>query len=268
RSAPPAAASAPPAMSEELEELLEEIDFYAAQQLWDAALAELEDALETFPGHPELLRRLADIEGKRASEAPPRSNAPATSDEDESFALAEKLAEELADGPGDRLGSDVIDVDAVFAQFKKGVEEQVGADDSDTHFDLGIAYKEMELFPDAIAEFELAMKNPRRECMCHTMIGLCYVEQARLTEAIGHFKRGLYAEHKTEREDLGLYYELGRAYELLEDREEALHYFQRVLRRAPDFPGVRARVDALQRSSTPGPALTLDDVDGAFGDAD
>ena len=61
-------------------------------------------------------------------------------------------------------GSDILDVEQVFAQFKKGVEEQVDEADSDTHFDLGIAYKEMGLLDDAISEFQVAMRNPVREC--------------------------------------------------------------------------------------------------------
>ena len=61
---------------------------------------------------------------------------------DEGFDFAEKLAEELAEvaeiAPMGE-GAEMIDVETVFEQFKKGVAEQVSEDDSDTHFDLGIA---------------------------------------------------------------------------------------------------------------------------------
>ncbi len=264
--APPPAPEPPP----EILEVLDEVDFFMAQRLWDAAMAELLDALAEHPNDPSLLARQREVEDARVAaqlaSAPP---APAIKDEDESFALAEKLAEELDEEAAEALGSDVIDVDAVFAQFKKGVEEQVGADDTDTHFDLGIAYKEMGLFADAVAEFELAMASPGRECMCHTMVGLCFVEQDELAEAIGHFKKGLYAEQKTEREELGLFYELGAAYERLGDVQEALYYFQKAVRMDPQFRGVRNRVEKLRSTlSSPGAAaapLTLD-VDSAFED--
>ena len=189
----------------------------------------------------------------------------------EAFALAEKLAEELGEEEVEDLtGSDVLDVDQVFEQFKKGVEEQIGLEDTDTHFDLGIAYKEMGLLDDAIKEFELAMKNPTRECICQTMIGLCLVEQGKLTEGISHFKRGLYAESKSEAEELGLYFELGHAYEMLQDPQEALYYYQKVAKRDPHFRGVDERVQNLTQPQQPEPVtaepLVLDDVDAAFDD--
>ena len=272
-SASDAAPAAPPAAAEpspEILEVLEEVDFFMAQRLWDAAMAELVDALEQHPSHPSLLARQREVEDARTAahlaSAPP---ARAPKEEDKSFALAEKLAEELEDEGTDALGSDVIDVDAVFAQFKKGVEEQVGADDTDTHFDLGIAYKEMGLFTDAVVEFELAMASPGRACLCHTMVGLCFAEQDEFAEAIGHFKKGLYAERKTEREELGLFYEIGHAYERLGDVQEALYYFQKATRMDPQFRGVRTRVERLRATlSSPGatPAPLTLDVDSAFGD--
>jgi len=255
----------------EIEETLDEADFFLAQGLFDAAQATVEDALESHPGHVVLQDKLQEILDARAgSQLPPP---PPADDEDDAFALAEKLAEELDDeesvGPASE-GSDVIDVDNVFEQFKKGVSEQIGADDSDTHFDLGIAYKEMGLLDDAITEFQMAMTNPARECICQTMMGICRVEQGKYTDGIHHFKKGLYADQKSEREELGLYFELGNAYELLEDPKEALYYYQKVTKRDPEFRGVQERIARLT-SPEPEPEanvdpLMLDDVDQAFDD--
>lgn len=259
-------ASMPPG---EVEETLDEVDFFLAQGLFDAARNTLEDALSAHPGHPLLEEKLEEVSElqlmSRASYRQP------VADEDESFALAERLAEELGDEHVEDLsGSDVLDVDEVFEQFKRGVEQQIGLEDTDTHFDLGIAYKEMGLIDDAMKEFELAMRNPQRECICQTMIGLCYMEQGKTTDAISRFKRGLYAEAKTEREEMGLYFELGHAYELLQDPKEALYYFQKVAKREPDFREVDRRIANLTNPGDPGQAapeaLVLDDVDAAFDD--
>ena len=149
--------------------------------------------------------------------------------------------------------------------------EQIGLEDSDTHFDLGIAYKEMGLLDDAIHEFELAMSNSYKECIAHTMIGLCYIEKGQIADAISHFKKGLYAENKNEREELGLYFELGSAYELLHDPKEALYYFQKVAKRQPDFRSVLDKIKGLtqpqqQPAAANGPAATAEDVDAAFDD--
>jgi pilus assembly protein FimV len=270
--AEPAAAAAPapaPAAADagggEVEEILDEAEFFLAQSMYDEARSSLNDALQEFPDHPLLLDKLREIdeaegggEGDLAVEEPT----------DQSFELAEKLAEEL--GETAEADDDQIDVETVFAQFKKGVAETVGSDDIETHFDLGIAYKEMGLIDDAIGEFVLCTGNPERECMAHTMIGLCHVEKGTLAEAIEHFKKGLYAEEKGEREELGLYFELGHAYELLNDGNEALYYYEKVKKRDPNFRGVDDRIRALSQSNTKAPEPTagggLDDVDRAFDD--
>jgi len=60
----------------------------------------------------------------------------------------------------------VADVDAVFAQFKSAAfRSQVEETDSATHYDLGVAYKEMGLVSDALKEFSLAARDPARDCM-------------------------------------------------------------------------------------------------------
>ncbi len=73
------------------------------------------------------------------------------------------------------------------------VEKGVTPEDFETHYDLGIAYKEMGLIDDAMAEFNLVMQDPAREVQCHMMLGLCYAEKGLMTDAIAQFKEGLYA---------------------------------------------------------------------------
>ncbi len=264
-------ASMPPG---EIEEVLDEAEFFLAQGLFEEARATLRDSLASHPDHPLIREKLEEVDLVAPGGAGPNdmaSEGPVLEIEDESFLLAEKLAEEL--GPMDdstEAGSDVLDVEAVFAQFKKGVEEQVGLEDSDTHFDLGIAYKEMGLLDDAVHEFELAMANAPKECIAHTMIGLCFVEKGAIADAISHFKKGLYAEHKTDGEELGLYFELGTAYELLHDPKEALYYYQKVQKREPSFRAVGDKIRALTEPQAEGssqaPAPSMDEVDRAFDD--
>jgi tetratricopeptide (TPR) repeat protein len=128
----------------------------------------------------------------------------------------------------------------------------------------------MGLVEDAVNEFRLAMTNPARECIAQTMIGLCYLEQGRVADAVSHFKKGLAAPKKSAREELGLYFELGNAYELLRDATEALYYFQKVQDADPGFRGIAERIHRLterrsQGSSAPA-GVDRDDVDQAFDD--
>ncbi len=250
----------------EVEEILDEAEFFVAQGLFQEGLQVIRDALAAHPNNRLLGDRAAEIEEQaaRASRAL-ASEAPQAADN--SFELAEKLADEFDVDPSD--GSDVLDVEEVFAQFKKGVAQQVPADDSDTHFDLGIAYKEMGLYDDAIHEFSLCLANPARECMAHTMIGLSNVEKGDLVAAVSAFKKGLYIDHKTDREEMGLYFELGRVYEAMNDPQEAIYYYEKVRKRDPSFLNVQERIDALATTTpaqAPPAAASTSELDAAFDD--
>lgn len=255
----------------DVEESLDEADFFIAQGLLEEARGTLNDALNSHPDHPLVLEKLAEVNDLAAQVHQARaSRGPELQPPDQSFQLAEKLAEEFEEVEDAEAGSDVLDVEQVFAQFKKGVEAQVAVEDTETHFDLGIAYKEMGLLDDAINEFSLCLSNPTRVCIAETMIGLCYIEKGEVAEGISHFKKGLYAENKNEREELGLYFELGHAYELLQDPKEALYYYQKVQKRDPTFRNVAGRIQNLSQPQAvfagAAPEMALDDIDAAFDD--
>ena len=103
--------------------------------------------------------------------------------ERDAFDLAAELADELGELGGEprRRGRGAVgddfqySVDEVFSEFKKGLEKVVKPEDVDTHYDLGIAYKEMGLIDDAIGEFDVARQGcvgKKNELDCLTMIGM------------------------------------------------------------------------------------------------
>ncbi|MCM2315978.1 MAG: hypothetical protein NDJ92_12610, partial [Thermoanaerobaculia bacterium] len=96
--------------------------------------------------------------------------------------------------------------------FKKGVEQQLDSEDYDTHYNLGIAYKEMGLIDEAIGEFQLASKDPKRMIECCSMLGLCFLEKGMPQLAVKWYKKGLESPEITEDEHLGLLYDLGSAH--------------------------------------------------------
>ena len=166
----------------------------------------------------------------------------------------------------------VADVDAVFAQFKAGVRSQVEETDSATHYDLGVAYKEMGLTSDALKEFDLAAKDPARACMCHAMVGLIYLEQNEIELAIQAYARGLGSTQKTVEQELSLYYDLGIAHEMKSDYGSAVRYFREIARTDPGYRDVTERINALEHPEgaplvpKAKAAGSEDDFDRAFDD--
>jgi len=253
---PPPARAAEPDLADELEEA----EFFVEQGLLGDARDALRHLLAAHPGHRAVGARLAEIERrlaagtstKRASDdgAAPREAKPLVTDgADESFDIARELAEELG---GEARAPAVEDefqysVEDVFNQFKKGVEQTVRPEDSATHYDLGIAYKEMALLDDAIHEFETALKgnDRKREIDCLSMIGLCRMAKGEAREAIRAFRRALAAASLTREAAKAIQYELGAAYEAAGEGEVGLWFLQRVAKADPAFRDVAARVQAL-----------------------
>ena len=142
---------------------LEEVDFFLQQNLLEESRDELERLKESHPDHPEVLDRLAKLEHLQTGEAPA---AQVSSGElEEEFDLAAEIESEVGEeGAPIPLDEDFqYSFDDVFSEFKKGVEKVVAKEDSSTHFDLGIAYKEMGLVDDAISEFTIAAQDPGKK---------------------------------------------------------------------------------------------------------
>lgn len=251
---------------EALEEALEEAEFFTSRGLYDDARAILHDQLARTPHHPLVLERLREleqatrasgesgtIERSRLRTSIPPPNEVGGSSPGGAFELAATLGG--LEAPPARAGKrpghgmhDDIDVDQVFAQFKEGVRAQVAETDASTHYDLGVAYKEMMLLGDAINEFELAARDPDRECTCYAMIGMIELEQGNLDAAEAAYKRGFEATKKTIEQEMSLYYDLGIVMEMKRLPEEALYYFQKIARRDPVYRDVAERIAELERS--------------------
>ena len=254
---PSVAKAGPPPTHTELEDALEEVDFYASRGLFEDARAILEEQLQLHPNHILLTERLGELEtqeqgarGGSGTREVPRGG------EDRSFDIAASLdaienldtASELPAGFAD--AGKQIDVEEVFAKFKEGVAKQVSVDDAQSHYDLGVAYKEMGLIDDAIREFEVAARDVKREVICRSMIGNIQVERGRMNEAIEAYLQGLHVKERTADQETVLCYEVATVYEATKRPKDALTYFQRVMRRDPHYRDVQDRVRKLTAPAT------------------
>ncbi|WP_437587102.1 tetratricopeptide repeat protein [Sorangium sp. So ce1000] len=289
RSVPPGSLRRADALDEDA---LEEVEFFAQHGMFDEARNILEEQLARLPNHPLLMERLREVtelsseaRGERAATdnesgtrvVPRGSERP---DEDRAFDIAEslKMIDELEVAPGSVTGVQddprQISVESVFEQFKAGVAAQISEGDASTHYDLGVAYKEMGLYADAIGEFELAARDPGRECVCQSMIGVTHLQMGNIEAGIDALIRGLHASHKTVEQELALTYEIANAYEMRGVPEQALYYFQRVARMSPSYNDPRGSVaERLRRIDVPKPAaravgaeMIADEFDAAFDD--
>lgn len=258
-----------------LEDALDEAEFFTSRGLFDDALAIIQEQLQRFPNHPLLIERMREVREAASAEAGSGELAVSGGDyaeetEDRAFDIAaslEVLDSASAPSPMGPPGG-TVDVEAVFAKFKEGVKAQVSENDSATHYDLGVAYKEMGLHRDAIAEFEMASRDPKRECVAWSMIGMVHLDLVEHEAAVEAFIRGLHAEEKSPEQENALYYELGNIYDQRGNAREALYYFEKVAHRDPSFRDVAGRIRALRGSAVRSrqSISSEDDFEQAFDD--
>jgi tetratricopeptide (TPR) repeat protein len=134
----------------------------------------------------------------------------------------------------------------IFKEFKKGVDKQLGQEDYDTRYNLGIAYKEMGLVDEAIAEFQLAAKDERRLLECSSMLGICFLDKGMPKLAIKWFEKGLRAPGRSDEEYLGLRYDLASAHEAAGDLGTALGIFTELYGQDANFRDVASKVRELR----------------------
>jgi len=237
----------------------EEARFFLEQGLLEDARELLETVLIAYPGYPaaqELLARVEREANQRSDpallEVPPEGQ--------DAFDLAAELASELGEvGNEETTDANSADdfqysVDDVFAEFKRGLEKVVRPEDVDTHYDLGIAYREMGLVEDAIGEFTIARQGcvgEKKEIDCLTMIALLQKGKGDLAGAIDSYKRALMSEHAVGEMEKALEFELGIAWEDLGNAGKALYHYARVAKLDAQYRDVATIVSRLSLSTAP-----------------
>lgn len=141
----------------------------------------------------------------------------------------------------------------VFAAFKAGVRQQLGEGDSEAHYDLGIAYKEMGLLEDAIGEFSLAVSSPAHRLACLHMMALCAFDLGRFGDAVAHLEQALSGGEIPRDQQVALHFDLGRAYAAAGEIERARDALRTVQSIDPEFRDVEQQLEALDSCDPVGP---------------
>ncbi len=147
---------------------------------------------------------------------------------------------------------------AIFDEFREAVEdggEDESGGDFDTHYQMGLAYREMGLLDQAVEEFQAAAGQAApgdgtpRFLQCCNMLGHCFMEKGMPRPAALWFKRGLEAPGHTEDEYQAMRYDLGTAYERMGDNGRAIEVLSEVYAIDVSYRGVAERLRELHKAS-------------------
>ncbi len=136
----------------------------------------------------------------------------------------------------------------MLSEFKKGIDANIDADDSQAHYDLGVAFKEMGLLDEAISEFQKALRGAEDRLRTSESLGLCFFEKGQFAVAATVLRRAVETEPGADDEKIGLLYWLGRCEEEQGRGKEALGYYQRIFSIDINFQDVSDRVNSLTQA--------------------
>ena len=248
---PPMAAGPVATVDDELASTLSDIDFQLDYGSPDEAKIEIDNALRSWPDHPELLTRLRGAEEalRKLGHEPSAGALQPTELEHSFFDLTDVLGDALLEsGEGEEMhdATNVVEkvhsVEELFNAFREGVEQQVKSDDYDTHYNLGIAYKEMMLMEPAVEEFKKAMVDPERTLECCSMLSICEQGVGNMDGAIAWLLKGIETPGFPPEDSVGLRYDLGEILLQLGRNNEAVEQFQRVYDMDPEYREVASRI--------------------------
>lgn len=237
-------------------ELLGELDFYIEQEIMDEAEKIIKDLQTRFPNHPETIKRvkkydevLSSLKEKPLPQPEISDGESLFSEEEEFFDLATELEEELKEEKKEVTIPSQAEptLEEVFEQFKAGVQQTLSPEDYDTHYNLGIAYKEMGLVDEAIAEFQIACKDPSKLIDCCSMLGLCFQEKGMPQLAEKWYKKALDFPEITQESQLGILYDLANLYVQSGDIEKAYNTYMDIYSIDTQYRDVQEKIKELEK---------------------
>jgi len=152
---------------------------------------------------------------------------------------------------GDDAG---VDLAEMFGELRQDLEAGATSADEDpeTHYNLGIAFREMGLLDEAIGELQKACQffdrgHPFPQIMqTYTWLAQCFLEKGVPEAAVRWYDKALNVPGIDGETRVALHYELASAYETAGDKSSALKHFMDVYGANIDYRDVAERIKVLK----------------------
>lgn len=219
-----------------INDLLIEADFYYKNEMLKEAKQVYEKVLEVDPENIIAKQRLQSInkvtdttiETKPVIATEEKQKEAAETDfYDLSGEIMKELEKESLFEATFKSETERISFEELLKEFKNKISQEIEEGDVETHYNLGIAYKEMGLYDDAIQEFILTSRFPQKTYDSYIMVATCLSEKKDYEKAAQFFKRALSLPDVEKEKKAGIYLELGNIYENLEMFEKAIISFNK-----------------------------------------
>ena len=147
-----------------------------------------------------------------------------------------------------------VDLADMFGELKHELEEGAGATDEDpeTHYNLGVAFREMGLLDEAIGELQKVCQAVERGhpfphiMQTYTWLSQCFLDKGLPSAAVRWYEQALKLTTNDADTRTALHYELASAYEAAGDKPAALQHFMEVYGSNIDYRDVAERIKTLK----------------------
>ncbi|HKP29921.1 MAG TPA: tetratricopeptide repeat protein [Gemmatimonadales bacterium] len=150
---------------------------------------------------------------------------------------------------GEPESEEDVDFRETLDQFMQGVNANIDAADFQAHYDLGIAFKEMGLLDEAIAQFQKALRAPDGRLRASEALGGAFFEKGRFAIAEAVLSRAVETLPEADDAKIALIYWWGRALEAQGKIEAAVRCFERALAVDITFLDLGDRLQRLNSES-------------------
>jgi tetratricopeptide (TPR) repeat protein len=147
-----------------------------------------------------------------------------------------------------------VDLADMFGELKHELEEDSATanEDPETHYNLGVAFREMGLLDEAIGELQKVIQFVDRGhtfpqlMQTYTWLAQCFLDKGIPEAAIRWYDKALQLPALDQETRTALHYELAASYESAQNRDAALKHFMEVYGSNIDYRDVGERIKALR----------------------
>jgi pilus assembly protein FimV len=147
-----------------------------------------------------------------------------------------------------------VDLAGMFGELKQELEEDSASadEDAETHYNLGVAFREMGLLDEAIAELQKVCQAADRGqtlpqiMQTYTWLAQCFLDKGVPEAAIRWYEKALKLPSLDQDTRTALHYELASSYEAAGNKNDALNHFMEVYGSNIDYRDVAERVKTLR----------------------
>ena len=147
-----------------------------------------------------------------------------------------------------------VDLASMFGELKQELEEDSAAaeEDPETHYNLGVAFREMGLLDEAIGELQKVCQSAERGhafphiMQTYTWLAQCFLDKGVPEAAIRWYEKALTLPNLDQDTRTALHYELASSYEIAGNKTAALNHFMEVYGSNIDYRDVAERIKTLK----------------------